>query len=186
MLGIADLTFSKIMELAQVTEASRAKGHSLKETKQQSEGFKADLPIIHKPNNPAPAVENQAILHKNGNFGMLNVMCVARKAILPQLVDLHLRRDPSMMVHSQLSVTKLDLKVLMYCTRKMNSEAREFLLLKFYELSSNPIEIQVKTNDEILTMEVNKKAAVSKTSNSTRKEPFLPLKLQPCKLALKI
>ena len=69
--------------------------------------------------------------------------------------------------------------------RILTPKLRNFHYSKFNEPSSNPIEIQIKINDQSRTMEVGMGAAVSIISNSTRKKLFPHLKLQLSKLILK-
>ena len=185
LLGEADLTYSKTMELAQAMEAAEKNARSFKGTEpairkvqgRPNHRTKAKQPCTRcgKPGHAAQECRfRDAECHACGKKGHIASACRSKPQARPQRKGTQIasrnktRTQGTHALHEEKQVTE-----------NTNSEAEEFPLFKFNEPSSNPIEIQVKINDQSLTMEVDTGAAVSIISNSTRKKLFPHLKLQP-------
>ena len=191
LLGEADLTYSKAMELAQAMEAAEKNARTFKGTEpaiRRVQGRPTHRAQVKKPctrcGKPGHTAHEcrfrDAECHACGKKGHIASACRSKPQARPQRKGTQLtyrnkiRPQGTHALHEEKQVTE-----------NTDSEAEEFPLFKFNEPSSNPIEIQVKINDQSLTMEVDTGAAVSIISDSTRKKLFPHLKLQPSKLILK-
>ena len=191
LLGEADLTYSKAMELAQAMEAAEENARSLKGAETAIRRVQGRLPHRTQAKHPCtrcgkPGHTSQncrfrdAECHACGKKGHIASACRSKS----QARSLRKGTQSAFRNKTRPQGTH-ELHQEKQATENTDSEAKEFPLFKFNEPSSNPIEIQVKINDQCLTMEVDTGAAVSIISNSTRKKLFPRLKLQPSKLVLK-
>ena len=190
LLGEADLTLTKAMELAQGMEAAERNARSFKATepairKIRGKPFQRPKPSLScsrcgKSNHtPQECRFKDAECHACGKKGHIAPACRSKPQGFhckqPQFGGRNQfkARQGTHQVHTDETVADSD------------TSSNEFRLFKLQEPTSHPISIQVRINNEELLMEVDTGAAVSIISDSTRRKLFPLLKLHKSQLILK-